>query len=324
MATRVEERFQTALELDGALEAIERSLKIVRINRREQIGRWLGRLAVAAPAAMLSLWLIGFLTSVQFNFVFGRDGQVARFGREPWASYIVWGPLAVIPVAFVTMLAAVALIAATFVVRLLELIGPAGRLGSRVRTSVRGIVVETGLDKSQALAQALTGLGVVTLAGLSWYHADLIHAWSSFFNSAPIENLLPMTDSAPARWRYHIQLSIATLIFAIGFYKVVELRRRENARDGKGPVAMLGVVLGLMFLMNEAPYRTLHRRDFERVDLNGMRCYITGENGDEYLVLCPAAAPPRNRTIRRGDPQLRKLDIIENVFKGINPGSAAR
>jgi hypothetical protein len=324
MAMKVEERFQTALDVDGALETIERSLKIGRVDRREQIGGWLGRLAVAAPAAILGLWLIGFITSVQFNFVFGRDGQFARFGHEPWASYIVWGLLAVLPVAFVTMLAAVALIAARFTVRLLELIGPVGRFSSRVRSQLRSLAVRSGLDKSQSLAQALTGLGVATLAGLSWYHGDLIHAWSSFFNSSPIENLMPMTDSAPARWRYHIQLSVATLIFAIGFYKVVELRRRENARDGKGAVAMLGVVVGLMFLMNEAPYRTLHRRDFERVDLNGVRCYITGEAGDEFLVLCPGAAPPRNRTIRRGDPQLRRLDIIENVFKGINSGSAAR
>jgi len=324
MATDVEQRFQTALEVDAALEGIERSLKEVRVDRREQIRRWLGRAAIAAPAAILALWMIGFITSMQFNFVFGRDGRFARFGHEPWASYIGWGVLAVIPIAFITTLTAVALIAARFVVALLELIGPVGRLGRRVRSGTQRIAVSAGLDTSPVLAQALTGLGVATVAALSWYHADLIHAWSSFFNSSPIEMMLPMTDSAPARIEYHIHLSVATLLFAIGFYKVIELRRRENARDGKGPLAMLAVVIGIMFLMNEAPYRTFHRRDFERVDLNGMRCYITGETADEFLVLCPGTEPPRNRTIRRDDPQLRKLDIIENVFKGIDTGSAAR
>src|SRR6185295_12601112 len=120
MATDADERFASALELDAALAAIERSFGAVRAGGREQITRWLGRLAIAVPAAILALWVVGFITSVQFNLVFGRDGRFARFGHEPWASYIVWGIRAVLPVAIVTMLAAVGLIAAKFAVGVLE------------------------------------------------------------------------------------------------------------------------------------------------------------------------------------------------------------
>jgi hypothetical protein len=136
--------------------------------------------------------------------------------------------------------------------------------------------------------------------------------------------LMPMTDSAPARNEYHIELSVATCAFAFGLYKVIQLRQREQSGTGRVAVAMLAVVITIMVLMNEAPYRTFQHRDFERVDLAGARCYIIGESGDEFLILCPGKEPPRNRTIRRDDPQLRRLGIIENVFKGVTPGGSGR
>jgi hypothetical protein len=77
-----------------------------------------------------------------------------------------------------------------------------------------------------------------------------------------------------------------------------------------------------MVLLNEIPYRAFHHRDFQRVDLAGARCYITGQSGDELLVLCPGSPPPRNHVVRLDDPQLRRLGIIENVFKGIDPAAA--
>src|SRR6185436_6299837 len=167
-------------------------------------------------------------------------------------------------------------------------------------------------------AQALTGLAVATLAVFFWRYSELIGAYTSFFNSSPIGQLLPMTDSAPARTQYHVELGVITLVFGYALYHVLKLRRRERARDGRVAIVLLGVVIAMMVLLNEIPYRAFHHRDFERVDLAGARCYITGQSGDELLVLCPGSPPPRNRVVRRDDPQLRRLGIIENVFKGID------
>src|SRR6185295_18441773 len=58
MATDADERFASALELDAALAAIERSFGAVRAGGREQITRWLGRLAIAVPTAILALWVV--------------------------------------------------------------------------------------------------------------------------------------------------------------------------------------------------------------------------------------------------------------------------
>jgi serine/threonine protein kinase len=324
MAIDAAQRFRSAVDLDAALEKVERQLEARPSAGRQPLTRRLTRFAIGVLCALAALWMIGFVTTVHFNGVFGRDGQFARFGTEPWLSYVVWGLLAVVPVVLVMTLAAVVIVATRFVVGLLTLVGPVGRLARRLRAEGRRLIEAASLDTSAALAQALTGLAIATLALFFWRYADLIRAWTSFFNSSPIEKLMPMTDSAPARNQYHIELSVMTLVFGYGFYQVVRLRRLEHGGDGRLAVVMLGVVIAIMVLMNETPYRAFQRRDFERVDLSGTRCYITGESGSEFLVLCPGAEPPRNRAIRRDDPRLRRLGITENVFKGIDPGRGTR
>jgi hypothetical protein len=324
MATDVDERFQSAGDMDAALHDVERSLSAGDVDRRTRVTGMFKRLAWGGPAAAVTLWTIGFLTSVQFNFVFGRDDRFARFGREPWYAYIGWGLLAVFPILVVMVMTLATVFAVRFVFRLLALIGPIDALAGRVRAAARRLMTTSGLDHASNLAQALTFLSLAVLAVFFWHHAPLIRAWSSFFNSSPIASLLPMTDSAPARNEYHIELSVATLALGIGFYQVIRLRRRENTRDGRMAVAMLAFVITIMVILNELPYRTFQRRDFERIDLDGRRCYITGETKEEALVLCPSAEPPRNRTIRRDDPRFTPSGTKENVFKGVDSNGRAR
>ncbi len=126
-----------------------------------------------------------------------------------------------------------------------------------------------------------------------------------------------MTDSAPERNQYVIQLSLATLVFGFGFYKVLRMRARQKSREGRAGVVMLGVLLGVMVLLNAVPWRTLNRRNFPRIDSAGAHCYITGRSGDEYMVLCPGSDPPRNRVVRADDPRWHVTGDSENVFKGV-------
>jgi len=184
---------------------------------------------------------------------------------------------------------------------------------------VREAAQAAGLDKSPVLVQALIGLAVVSIVLLYWSFAGLIDAWTSSFNDAEVERLLPMGPDNLARLNYKFTLDVMTLAFGVGSYRVIKLRQRERAHDGRASVAMLTGIVLVLVLMNELSYRTLTYRDFERVDLAGARCYITGQSGEEFLVLCPGSVPPRNRAIRRGDPNMRRTGIIENVFQGIGP-----
>ena len=317
MAADVEERFASAAAMDEALAQVEHALA-EPLSRRQRAARIIMRLAVGLPLAAIVVAAIGVITTLQFNGLFGRDGQFARFGREPWTSWIRFGLLGIVPVAVVMTGAAIAAVALRFTVGLLLLIRPVRAAAHRARAAAGRLVHAVGLDRSTPAAQALTGVAVATLAVFFWRYSELIGAYTSFFNSSPIRQLLPMTDSAPARAQYHVELGLITLVFGYALYHVLKLRRRERARDGRIAIVLLGVVIAMMVLLNEIPYRAFHHRDFERVDLAGARCYITGQSGDELLVLCPGSPPPRNRVVRRDDPQVRRLGIIENVFKGID------
>jgi hypothetical protein len=328
MALDTAKRFQTVGEVGEALDEVEHQLtEEPPVSWGELIRRWIPRMAIGAPLVVAGLGVIGFLTSMQFNFVFGLDGEFARFGAEPWRDYFLWGVLAAAPVLVVMLLAAVLVVGLPFVFRLLGLIGPLGRFAGRVRAEAHRIELAIGLNTSATLAQALLGVGILTLALLVWSHVGLIRAWSSFFNSSPIERLMPMTDSAPERIQYHNQLSVAILAFSFGFYRVMRLRRREKAGDGRTSVVMLGVLVAVMVVLNSAPWRTLNRRDFPRIDSAGAHCYITGDSADEFMVLCPGADPPRNRVVRKDsvlqgpateeDRLWHTPGIRENVFKGV-------
>src|SRR6185295_7242193 len=109
--------------------------------------------------------------------------------------------------------------------------------------------------KPAELAQALTGLAVVTLVVLWRMDQQLIVAWGSFFSSAPIETLWPMRESTTGRLWYHIKFEVAILAFGFGLFKVIQLRKHAKARDGLAMIAALTGVIALMVLMDVWPYR---------------------------------------------------------------------
>jgi serine/threonine protein kinase len=310
-------RYQSALEVELDLQAVAQ--RLAKPDYRELIRRWRARLVVGAPLLVLALGVSGFVVTAGFNNTFGRIGPFARFGIEPLPAYFTWGILATVPSIIVMTLVAVAVLTVRAVIGLLELIAPIGRVARSLRRRVREAAQAAGLDKSPVLVQALIGLAVVSIVLLYWSFAGLIDAWTSSFNDAEVERLLPMGPDNLARLNYKFTLDVMTLAFGVGSYRVIKLRKRERAHDGRASVAMLTGIVLVLVLMNELSYRTLTYRDFERVDLAGARCYITGQSGEEFLVLCPGSDPPRNRAIRRDDPNMRRTGIIENVFQGISP-----
>ena len=307
-------RYQSAAELEGALEDVERGL-VSAPPLRERMVRLSGRAAIAAPVAVAVLGAIGFVATIGFNKTFGRTGA---FGEEPWLSYVTWGALAVFPSAFVMTAAAVIVLAARVVIRAMEQIGPIGRAMQACRSRARRIAIALRLDRPAGLAQALTLLAVATLALLCWINYDTITAWGSFVSTAPIHKLLPIGESSQARLWYNVEFDLATLAFGFGLVKAVQLRRRATSRDGGAALAALAGVIVIMVLMDKWPYRTFSHRDFERADLAGTRCYILGHTAEEWLLFCPDTDPPRNRTVRRDDAAVHRTGVMENVFTGMS------
>lgn len=314
----VHQRYQSVVDMDKALAAVQRRLTQ---TPRDVLKVWLPRIAIAVPLVIVILGVLGAIKTFGFNNNFGRTGAHARFGVEPLAAYLRWGMLGIVPKLLVLTITMVVAMGTGMVIRTLELIGPIGRVARPVHARVNALVHAVGLDRPSTLATALAGLGVAGVIGLGWYFGDLIAAFQASFNSAPVERLLPMRESAVARGYYQLAFSMLAVVLGVGLVRVLQLRKRQASRDSLLPVAALAGVIGVTLLLTEVPYRSFNYRDFERVDYAGGRCYIIGETGTEFLLLCTAAAPPRNRVVQRNDPQLQRLGIIENVFRGLDLSS---
>jgi hypothetical protein len=271
---------------------------------------------------LLVLEVAGLMATVGFNWTFGRTGPNARFGAETLSGNLGWGVQAVIPTVLVATLMAVAAAGARFALNALGKIAPVDRIAQHVRARVVDFGVGMGLRRPTMLAQALAGLALATLFFFLWGNWDVISAWTEHFDTAPVATFLPIGEAAFARIRYEQALNVAITVFIYGLYRVIRLRRGEGSRDGTAALAVLVGVIAIMVFMCVAPFRTFHRRDLERVDVAGARCYVGGESGNELLVLCPSLEPPRNRVVRRDDPQVRRLGITGNVFNGLTPGAS--
>jgi len=314
-------RTQSALEVEAALDDAARRLRPKVI--RELIRLWLARVAIGIPVTVIAIGLIGFITTAFFNTAFGRDGDFSRFATEPFLNNFTWGVLAVFPSLLLTGVTLALFLAARSGFRLLEVASPLGRHIRTARAAFARGVHEKGLDTSPVLAQFLAGFGIVSLGLLFWYFSDLVNAWTSFINSAPVDRLVPMGPHIEARNHYHAYnraIHVLILIMFFGLFKVLQLRRAERTSDGTWSVVALGAVLALLVVFLNFPYRTMNHRDRERVELSGVgRCYINGETSDEFLVLCPQSSPPRNRAVRRDDSALVRTHVVENVFESLRP-----
>ena len=312
------QRYQSAVDVDLALQPIQRRLEQSLSGGRDLFVKWLARITVIVPIVILALGMLGAVKLLGFNNNFGRTGVFARFGVEPLSAYFRWGPTGLGGRLIIMTIASVVVMGVRIVARALESAGAVGRAIRRVAGFRRELWVAIGLNNPTTLAQVLSAIGIVLIVGLVWYFYDLINAFQASFNSAPIETLLPMRESAPARGYYQAAFSLVTLLLGVGLFKVVQLRARQRTAGGRGAVALLAGVIAVAILMNDVPYRSFFHRDFERADFAGLRCYIIGDSGDEFLILCPGTTPPRNRAVRRDDPQLQRLGIIENVFRGVS------
>jgi tRNA A-37 threonylcarbamoyl transferase component Bud32 len=322
LESAVTARFQSASEMKEALEAVRQHVRV--LNRRELILKWIARIAMWAPLVLLALELTGLTSTVAFNWTFGRNGPNARFGRETLVGNIAWGVQAIIPTMLVAIFIAVVFAAIKFVLSAMQMIGPLGRIGRRVRAYGVEFVARIGLNRPIVLAQALAGIALVTLFVFFQANRDVIFAWTDKFDDAPAETLLTIGEGQFARIRYEQTLDVAISLFAFGLYRVIRLRSREGSREGRAALAVLVGAIAIMVLLRAAPFRTFHRRDLEHVDVAGGLCYVGGESGNELLVLCPASPPPRNRIVRRDDPDVRRLGTTGNVFSGLRPSRVAR
>jgi serine/threonine protein kinase len=308
-------RYQSAAELGVALADVDALLQRKGSGGSELIRQRLTRLGAGMLMAPLALVSLGFMTSRTFNITLARTGPFSAFADDSLVDYFYWGLRSVVAPLVYVIAATVLVAAVRFLLRLLELSAPFERLLARVRACAAVASARLHLDDPVVLAQALATLGIIAIALVFWWFNDLNRAWAAgYVNESPPEWFRPLNPQNPARGYYRIVLTLMTFAFSVGLAKVIAIRRRRTATTGFSSLVLLAAVVAAMIALADLPYRLFNHSERERVDYGGARCYDLGQAGDQILVYCPAAEPPRNRVVMRSDPALHRLGIVESVF----------
>jgi hypothetical protein len=301
-------RYHSARELGMALQDVLARVEPAATSSRS---RMLIGLAALASGAIVPT-LIGFIITATFNQTFGRT---RAFGDEGPIDWFMWGAKSLVsPFVYVTALATVVL-AMGFVARVLGLFPPFGRLRRDLERQFRKLESRLGLDDPVVLGQALATCSVVAVVAVLWAFRDLMFAFSGTTDRSPSELLAPLAPAASVRRSlYRGILDVLILAFSFGVFRVVRQRRRRKVHEGTGALIVAIAIVILFVLANLIPYRIMFHNEFEAADVEGTRCYVIRELETEALMFCPDAPPPRNRIMRRTDPSIRRLGVIENVF----------
>jgi hypothetical protein len=320
-ATDVEpvQRFQSALELSAALDAVRRDVD-ANVRTRDRFARaaepashrslvGVGAAIVLVPACLA---LLGFITTATFNLTTQRS---AEFATEPWYGVLIWGLRSAVAPAIYMSATAIVVAALAFVIRVLHLVPSISRPLTEIRTRTDRFATTIRLDDPLVLAQGVAALAVLALSLVLWRYRDLINAWSSTISTVDDGVLRPLSpENVSAQAVYGVVLDVLILGFGIVLYRLLKLRQRRGTRGGLWPVSLVFTVLLIFVLLWEAPYRIMWQNKRERIQVSENRCYVLGEHDRDWLVYCPDLSPPRNRIIRSSDPSVRRSGIVESIF----------
>jgi serine/threonine protein kinase len=274
--------------------------------RRSWMPLWLALFLIP-----LGIEALGLVMSAAFIRTIGLG---ERFAREAPGKEFYWALRSLVAPTGLFALIAVAISLARIPGRMLwSRFSTVQRVGRFVGRPLSAFVQKLGLDDPLIFAQAAAVLGAVALVAILWRFSDLIYAFSH-----PISEMLPEQLSAlggvePTRFR----LALTWLVFVLGFatWRTFRVRARSGQIGHAGWPAAGAVVLLASIALLETPYRVLYHAEFERADLNGITCYVVGENRVEVLLHCPTAPPPRNRTVKPDDSDLKRLGRQESIFQ---------
>ena len=316
LATYPQERFQSAVEIGRALDALHEELtasgRAVPPAPVPSAARRLAWFAAVVASTPVALWCLGRAMSAAYNTTLERR---EAFAWEPAQTYIGLGISSVVAPCVYAALAIAFLWTAPFVLRLLSLWGPVGAALDRVRDRLRAIAAKLALDDPIVLAQGLATLGVAALVLITWRFRTLIMAWASTVSTAEPQRLWPLgPDNEDEKVLYRAILTVLFLAFTAGVLRVVQLRKRQGTRGGTAGLAAVAAMAAVFLLLNEVPYRLLFRNKALRVAYNGMRCYVIGEDPQRLLLYCPDTKPNRNLIVPRSDPAVRSSGLMESIF----------
>jgi hypothetical protein len=321
LAVNVEERYQTAAELETALVALTApDLSMAGPSVRSRIGVAL-KVTVVLVAVPLVVMVLGSITSAWFNLMLER---YPPFSDESPAVWLEMGFRSLFTPALVIGGVLFALEALRFVVRILNLSKSVESLLTASRTRTRRLSSKLHFENPAVVAQAVATIGLLALVAVVWRFRDFLWAIEASVSSnrnltSLVEPLRPhhLEDAG----LYRVALEIVMIFLSVSILRIRRIRARQAVRQGGGALAMVVALLVITLLAIELPYRLARRNNFERISVDGSRCYAIGETDKQLLAFCPDVGPPRNRVVARDGPNIQRSGIIESIY---TPAEEAR
>lgn len=321
-------RYATPAALCGDLEAATAALP-----------RWLQRLKVAsvtAATALATLIVLGFINTIYFNNVLGRES----FANEGLADWLKWGAKSVVAPVVITAFTVLSLSLLLEFVQLLTRVSTHAR---RVQQRLGEVVHRRSLDDVAVLSSVSFLCSAVVLFAAWWYFTPLLGALTSIYPDISTASFDGLALLSPDEGKHHLLYRKTflgtTLACVLLWYPTLRVAVRTRQRIPRRSVIGGSIVLALSLLLLNFPYRLLaHDIDFDEVAWEGRSCHVLGTRDEDRLIFCPSLSPPRNRVVRADvlapmhSPaiDLWRGDIVEakrqrSIFKFLlNPPTAVR
>jgi serine/threonine protein kinase len=316
-------RFRRAVEFKDALtDATARlTAPVVVPMQAALLERWPWIAGLGLAALLAAVTFLGFVTSAAFNLTLGRDGVYSRFVNESALDWPIWGIRAVLgPLIYMGVMLLFAMLVRWIVLALGGMLRKL--LPRRVRTRPAGTPRPRLRVGPDTLTRLVAIAGSVALAVIWWQFADLIEAVTIKISDAMPAAHAPLAPGNVTQTvLYRRLLELTMLGIGFGLYRASRMRQ-PGMRLDIAATAWAAGVLAIAVLLTVIPYRLfLQNHQFARAQYAGMRCYVLGQDGREYLLFCPESDAPRNQTVSINDPRLRVEGITESIFTP--PGQVA-
>ena len=268
------------------------------VDPRARTGPSIARWTLAAGMVVVSLVVLGVLTTAHYDRALGRAG-FSDAGPITWLEY---GSRSVFPlIVMTTGLVLLWRLAAAVWYFTKRAVPPVQRAADLARTSITGRLLRLAPDGS-AIALGLLVVQVLLLAGWAWAFWPMLVNLPTMVNTADswqIALLNPDRGNGQL-YGYRSLMTPWLALMSVGWYWL--LVRSPAKATVPRTTAVAGVTLLIMVvLLLETPYRLFYKSEGFQVTHAGQRCYEIGARGAESLLYCPDL------------PKLQRLPIVKSI-----------